>query len=131
MGTLSFMFLVGRIIFGGYFILNGISHFKNIGSMAGYASSKGVPSPKLAVGGSGLLLLIGGLGVILGIYVYWALAALALFLIPVTFTMHRFWTISDPMQKMGEKINFQKNMALLGAILIISAIPTPWIYSAF
>jgi putative oxidoreductase len=46
---------------------------------------------------------------------------LVLFLIPVTFIIHPFWKIQDPAAKMGEMINFTKNLALLGAVLILLA----------
>lgn len=96
--------------------------------MIGYAQSKGVSSPKLAILGSGILLLIGSLSIILGYQPIIGVIALALFLIPVSFKMHAFWKIQDPMAKMNERINFEKNMALLGAALMILAI-TVWTYS--
>jgi len=45
--------------------------------------------------------------------------ALVLFLLPVTYMMHAFRKIQDPMVKMGEMVNFMKNHALLGAVLIL------------
>jgi len=33
------------------------------------------------------------------------------------------------MAKMGDRINFMKNMALIGALLMFLAIPMPWAYS--
>ncbi len=36
-------FLIGRLLFAGFFINSGISHLKNRKSMAGYARAKGVP----------------------------------------------------------------------------------------
>lgn len=126
---MAIVFLIGRIIFGGYFLVNAWSHFRHLESLAGYAGSKNVPSPKLAVGVTGLLLLIGGLGVLLGVYVTYALVALAIFLIPVTFTMHAYWKETDPNQKMNERIAFMKNLALLGAVLMLFAISEPWLYS--
>jgi uncharacterized membrane protein YphA (DoxX/SURF4 family) len=42
-------FLMGRIIYGGYFLWNGINHFRNLGMMSGCAQSKGTPAPKVAV----------------------------------------------------------------------------------
>jgi uncharacterized membrane protein YphA (DoxX/SURF4 family) len=53
------LFLIGRIIFGFYFVFNGFNHFSNLSMMSGYAQSKGVPAPKLAVIFTGLLLLLG------------------------------------------------------------------------
>jgi hypothetical protein len=35
--------------------------------------------------------------------------------------MHAFWKVQDPTVKMGEMVNFMKNIALLGAVLIFLA----------
>ncbi len=119
-------FLIGRIIFGGYFVYNGYSHIKHLENTAGYAASKGVPMPKLAVVGTGILLLLGGLSVITGLYTCIGLVLLLVFLVPTTFQMHQFWKMSDPMQKMGEKIQFTKNLALIGAVLMLFSLAAPW-----
>ena len=97
--------------------------------MAQYAGSKKVPSPKYAVLLSGLLILLGGLGILLGVYVQYAILLVVVFLAVVSFTMHNFWTVQDPMQKQMEMVQFLKNMALLGAALMALAIPEPWAYS--
>jgi putative oxidoreductase len=122
-------FLIGRIIVGIYYIYSGSHHFTSLNMMAGYAGSKGVPAPKLAVAGSGALLVIGGLIFILGVQPLIGVICVILFLLPVSFTMHNFWAIQDPMQKMGERVNFTKNMALVGCALMFLAIPQPWPYS--
>ena len=44
-----YLFVLGRILLGGYFIMSGFNHFKNLGMLTGYAQSKGVPMPKAAV----------------------------------------------------------------------------------
>jgi putative oxidoreductase len=119
------LFLVGRILLGGYFLYNGINHFMNVGFMAGYAGSKGVPLPEVAVLGSGLLLLIAGASILLGLYPKVGIACAALFLIGVTPMMHNFWAL-PPDQRMGDMVNFTKNFALLGATLMLAAIPEPW-----
>lgn len=123
------LFLVGRVLFGGFFIYNAVQHFTKGVGLAGYAASKGVPWPKVAVIVSGLLLLAGGLGVLLGVYVDFAILALALFLIPVTFKMHNFWADTDPNVKMSNKVNFLKNLALLGGALALAGVAQPWAYS--
>lgn len=114
--------LIGQVLFGGYFVLQGVNHLKNSKALAGYAASKNVPSPDLAVKGSGLLVLLGGLGVLLygfipSLWTEISFIFLVIFLIPVSFMMHAFWKISDPQAKMMEKVQFMKNMALLGAVL--------------
>ena len=56
------VFFIGRIMAGGFFLMNGINHFTKLGMMSGYAKSNGTPVPGLAVGGTGVLLLLGGAG---------------------------------------------------------------------
>lgn len=126
MQFMEYLFLLGRILLGGYFIKNAYNHFKNAGMLSGYAASKGVPMAKMAVMFTGLLLLIGGLGILLGDFIELAVGCLVLFLVGVTFQMHKYWTVQDPMQRMGEHVNFYKNLALLGAVLMLLAIPQPW-----
>lgn len=104
----------------------GITHFAKNPMLAQYAVSKGVPSPRLAVYVSGLLILLGGLGILLGIYVEAALILIMLFLIPVSFMMHAFWSEKDPMMKMADMTNFLKNTALLGAALVMFAEYSGW-----
>lgn len=122
-------FLIGRVIVGVYFLMNAYNHLFHSGHMVGYAASKGVPSPKLAIVGSGVLLLIGGLSVLLGVQTFWGIIALIVFLVPVTFMMHDYWKAADPMAKMNERISFMKNMALIGLLLMALSVATPWVYS--
>ncbi len=110
--------MLGSIIFGAYFVYSGFNHFNNEKAMTGFAKSKGVPSPRLAVLLTGAMMMIGGLGFILGMYIQESAILLLVFLIPTTFIMHTFWKISDPMHKMTDRINFMKNVALIGALLM-------------
>ena len=119
------IFFIGRILLGGYFLFNAYNHLLKSNDLVGYAESKGVMSAKLAVIGSGLLLLFGGYTILSGVRVAAGIAALVLFLIPVTFTMHAFWK-EEGQARMMDKVQFMKNLAILGAVLMLLAIPTPW-----
>lgn len=109
--------------------MSGWNHFKNLESSTGYARSKGVPWPKASVIVTGLMMFLGGLGILLGVYVQCAVFLLVLFLLGTLVKMHRYWEVSDSMARMGEHINFWKNVGLMGAILMLLAIPTPWVWS--
>ena len=128
---MEYLFLVSRILFGGFFLLNGINHFLKGDMMTQYTTAKGVPAPKIAVYGTGLLLILAGLGIISGVYVVWAVLALVIFLIPITFIMHAFWKATEPNMKMTETIMFMKNIALTGAALAYLFVPEPWAFSLF
>lgn len=111
--------------------MNGYNHFKNHQGLTGYAQSKGVPMASPLVWLTGLMLSLGGLGILLGVYIQFSVYLLSLFLVVVTFNMHRFWKVSDQMARMGEEVNFKKNLALLGALLILLAVPLPWAMALF
>ena len=84
------IFLTGRVLVGGYYLFSALHHFANVGTLARYAGAAGVPIPQVAVVVSGLLLLVAGLSFILGLYPDIGIAALVLFLVPVTVMMHAF-----------------------------------------
>ncbi len=120
------LFLIGRIIYGGFFIMNAFNHFRNVSTMAGYARSKGVPAPEAAVVVTGLMLLAGGLSVLLGYLPTVGLGLIFIFLVVVAFWMHAFWSVTDAMPRMAEQVNFFKNLALAGAALMMFMLPQPW-----
>jgi putative oxidoreductase len=126
MSYVDYVFVLGRLLFGGFFVLGGLNHFQSLGMMSGYAASKGVPAAKPGVIASGLLILAGGLLVILGWHVRIGLACIVLFLVPVTLLMHNYWIETDMMARINQRVNFQKNVALLGAALMMLMIPRPW-----
>ena len=117
---MDFILLLGKVLFGGYFFYGGINHFLNLKMMTGYAQMKGVPIPSIAVPLTGVLILAGGLSLLFDFYPFYGCLAIILFLLPTTLMMHNFWSVQDPQQKMGDQINFFKNMALLGAALMLS-----------
>lgn len=113
------LFLIGRILFSALFLMSGVGHFMRLEQMVQYTKAYGVPVPKLAVLGTGVLLLLGGLSVLLGFYPTIGLIALIVFLVPTSLMMHRFWGLTDPMQRQMQMVQFQKNMALVGAALML------------
>ncbi len=123
---MSVVLLIGRIILGGYFLYAGIHHFTSLEYMAGYAKMKRVPAPKAAVAGTGVLLVLGGLSLLFGVLPMVGCILLLIFLAGVSPVMHDFWKVQDPQQRAGEMINFTKNLALAGAVLMILAMPGPW-----
>ena len=119
-------FLLGRILFGGFFLYNGINHLRNAKSMAPYAESKGVPAPELLVKLSGIPLIVGGTSIILGLKPKWGAMAILGFLAGISPVMHDFWRNDNPEQKMNDMINFMKNMALAGGALALAGVEEPW-----
>ena len=121
-------FLVGRILVGGYLLYSGIHHFTELAKLSQYTAAKGVPMPTAAVVVAGVLLLVAGFSFLLGLAPKIGIAALVLFMVPVTLTMHPFWTEHGP-QRAADMVNFTKNIGLLGAVLALAGVPEPWPYS--
>lgn len=119
-------FLLGRLLFGGFFLYNGIHHFKKHRQMAQYAASKGVPQSGVAVAATGVLLSFGGASIITGVLPKLGTAAIALFLGGVSPVMHDFWAVQDEQERMNQMVHFSKNTALLGADLALMSIAEPW-----
>lgn len=110
--------LLGRLFFAAIFLTAGPNHFTK--GAIGYAASQGVPLASIAVPVSGLLAIIGGLSILLGYRTKIGAWLIALFLIPVTLMMHKFWTVTDPMMAQIQMIMFMKNVSMLGGALLIS-----------
>jgi uncharacterized membrane protein YphA (DoxX/SURF4 family) len=110
--------LVGRILYAAIFVSSGINHFRNVHTMSQYTSSKGLPAARLGVLASGVVILVGGLMVLLGVWADVGALLLTAFLLVSAVLMHDFWRQSDPMAKMSERVNFFKNVSLAGASLI-------------
>ena len=119
-------FLIGRLLFGGFFLYNGINHLRNHASMAPYAEAKGVPAPEAAVALSGIPLILGGTSLLLGVKPKLGTAAILAFLAGVSPVMHDFWRNEDPNERTNNMIMFLKNMALAGAALTLMGVEEPW-----
>ncbi|MFB6119524.1 MAG: DoxX family protein [Halobacteriaceae archaeon] len=115
-------FLLGRLLFGGVLAFMGLNHFQQTDWLAGYAESKGVPLPKVSVLGSGAVLILGGVAIVLGVLPVVAGAALGAFLLSSAVLFHDFWNVEDPEEKQSEMTDFLKNVALTGGALSLLAV---------
>lgn len=109
---------VGRFLFSLIFVMSGINHFSS-GSIS-YAASTGLPMADILVPVSGIIALVGGLSVLTGFHARVGALLILLFLIPVTFIMHNFWSITDPAMAQMQMTHFMKNLALIGAAILIA-----------
>ena len=109
---------LGRVLFAAIFLLAVPSHFSS--QTVTYAAAHGVPAANVMVPLSGILALVGGLSVAFGYWTRLGAWLLVLFLVPVTAMMHDFWTVGDVMMARMQQAMFLKNLALIGAALLIA-----------
>jgi putative oxidoreductase len=112
------VFLIGRILFAQLFLVSGLTvHFNRQG--VEYARAYNAPAPELLVPASGAVILLGSLSVGFGVWADLGALAVAAFLIGITPIMHAFWKEEDGQMRAIQMAMFQKNVALIGAALIV------------
>lgn len=115
---MKYIVLIGRILYAFIFISAGLSKFS--GETIAFAASQGVPFAWFLVPAAGVLAVLGGLSIALGYKAKWGGVLIAAFLIPVTFTMHNFWAVSDPMMAQMQQVMFIKNISMLGGAFLLT-----------
>jgi putative oxidoreductase len=115
---MRFLVLAGRILFALIFVTAAPRHFSREGIE--HAAQLGAPLAGLLVPISGVLALAGGLSIALGYKARWGAWSLVAFLLPVTFIMHAFWRLQDPVLAHTQQAMFAKNISMLGAALMIA-----------
>jgi putative oxidoreductase len=119
---MRYLVALGRLFYSLIFIVAGFGHFTHLEIT--YAASQGVPLASLVVPVSGIMAIVGGLSVLLGFHGKLGAWLLVLFLVPVTFAMHNFWAVKDPMMQQIQMAMFLKNFSMLGAALFFTQIGT-------
>ena len=110
--------LLGRFLFALIFLMAAPNHFAK--QTIAYAASQGVPLAAIAVPFSGIIALAGGLSILLGYRAKAGAWLIALFLVPVTPMMHKFWTVHDPIMSQIQMVMFMKKTSMLCGALLIS-----------
>ena len=112
--------LVGRTLLSLIFLMSGAGKILEWSGTVTQMSNHGVPAPSLLLAGALVLELGGAVLVILGWKTRWGAAALIAFLVPVTLVFHNFWAFDGDACR-AQLINFLKNAALAGGLLLILA----------
>lgn len=128
-GIESVLLVAARLLFGGVITFMGLNHFLQLDQMTGYAEFKGLPAPKLSVVASGAVLVLGGLGIIGGVFPLVSALAVAGFLVVSALMMHDFWAVDEDQQQ-DEMTAFLKNVVMAGGALAIGALAAQsWAFS--
>jgi len=114
------IWLIGRVVLGGLFLMSGIQKLSGIDQFAASLTKNGIPdqfAPMLAWLGA-MVETIGGLCIVLGFATSWASLVLIAFTIAAAFIAHRFWQ-APPNARMMQTAHFQKNMMIAGAFCLL------------
>jgi uncharacterized membrane protein YphA (DoxX/SURF4 family)/CDGSH-type Zn-finger protein len=129
LGTLgSVIMLLGRLALAYMFIRAGFNHLTDLAhttegianNMAFIPESLHGPAAMIA----GVMLLFGGLMVLLGGFTQLGALLLILFLVPTLLFFHNFWDtakFADELAVRMQTIQWQKNLAMVGGLLVLLA----------
>lgn len=108
--------LLARLLIAPLFIVFGFEKIAGYASSVGYMEAYGMPGILLPL--AIVVELGGGLAILLGVYARWAALALAGFCIFTALVFHTGW-FGDGGQ--GQFINFMKNLAVAGGLVLLAA----------
>jgi putative oxidoreductase len=111
--------LVGRVLLAIIFIISGFGKITGFDGTVGYIGSK-LPMPQVLAVLTIAVELGGGILLAIGYKARWAALALGAFTLLAGFIFHDFWA-ADAAQKMGQQINFLKNISIAGGMLMVFA----------
>lgn len=118
---MDLLVFIGRVLFVAFFLTSAVTALTRTETRAAYAESRGVPAARNVTLVSGVVLLVGALSILLGVWADVGALLLFVFLVPAAFVMHAFWKGSDAQARQGEMSNFLKDLALGGAALMLFA----------
>ena len=116
-----------RALTGSTYVLLGFDALREPGGRVDQAGPvlaairKVAPLPEddeLIVRGNAAVMVAGGTLLALGIAPRLSALALACSLIPTTLAGHSYWAVEDPAVRKQQRIQFHKNMAMLGGLLL-------------
>ncbi|WP_348612847.1 DoxX family protein [Halobaculum rarum] len=112
---------LGRLMYSGILAYMAIDGFRNNDKRVEIAEEKGVPMPDVMVPFSTGMLLVANVGILLWRFPRLAAGALLVFFASTTPVIHDFWD-QEGGERQGNKINFLKNVALMGcAVMLLDA----------
>ncbi|APX97469.1 DoxX family protein [Natronorubrum daqingense] len=109
---------VGRALYSGILAYMAIDGFQNNEKRVEVAREKGVPAPDVLVPFVTGMLFVANVGILLWKFPRASAGALIVFFLGTTPGIHDFWTM-DGEERQANKINFLKNVALLGGALLL------------
>ncbi|HKJ54873.1 MAG TPA: DoxX family membrane protein [Nitriliruptoraceae bacterium] len=115
------MSAIARALVAAPFIVLGVQAAQEPGKRVDLARELGVPEPELAVRANGAGMVLGGVAVAAGVATRPAAMAVAALMVPTTLAAHAFWQDDDPAMRNANRIQFLKNVGLVGGLLAVAA----------
>jgi putative oxidoreductase len=130
-----FLHRLARPLLASVFVINGIDTLRNPENRVKTATPflqaavakagplpEGLPTdPETLVKVSAGVKVLAGLGLALGRFPRLSALVLAVDLVPTTLAAHAYWEHEDPATRNQQRVHFQKNLGLIGGLLVAAA----------
>lgn len=116
---------VARGLLASIFLISGVRKALAFSAMSGMMAGKGFPMPDVFLALTIILEIGGGLLLVANWHARCAALALAAFTLVAGVIFHSFWHVWDapPPQFNNELNHFLKNVAIVGGLLLVAALP--------
>ena len=115
-----FMTVAGRVLLTLIFLFAAAGRVLDFAGTARDMASRGLPFPQVLLAAAIAMEIGGALLVLAGFHARLGALLLILFLVPTTFVFHNFWASQGP-QRIADLLQFLKNLAILGGLLLVGA----------
>jgi putative oxidoreductase len=113
--------LIARVLLVALFIQSGYAKIAGFAGTASYIAAHGLPLPGLGAAIAIAVELGAGLLVLIGWQARWAGLIVAIFTVVAGILFHAYWADADPAVRMGNYVNFWKNISIAGGFLMVFA----------
>jgi uncharacterized membrane protein YphA (DoxX/SURF4 family) len=90
------------------------------GARVAMAAKLGIPRPEEAVRLNGAAMVAGGVALVADVQPRAAALGLVASMVPTTLAGHSFWKEEDPQARKANRIQFLKNLGLMGGLLAVA-----------
>ena len=116
--TESPIILVSRIMIGLIFVMSGWSKLTHFGEAVAWIGQLGVPQSIAWLAPP--VEFLGGLAIVVGLFTEAVSVLMVMFTIVATLTAHRYWESREPAEYVAQSLNFWKNVAMVGGMLLLT-----------
>lgn len=113
------LILLARVLLMALFLVSGWKKLTNFSGTVGYMVSTGAPVPKLSTVVSIVMEFFVGIALVLGVWTRPLALLYAAFTLGTALVGHHFWTMSGA-DREANKINFFKNLSIMGGLLLLA-----------
>ncbi|HEV1999685.1 MAG TPA: DoxX family protein [Xanthobacteraceae bacterium] len=110
--------LFGRVLLGWIFLTSGSGKVTNVPGFVSYLTNLRLPAPGFWGWVGAIVELVVGVTLVFGVAARYGALLGFIFVVVATAIAHRYWEL-PPAQQLGQYINFMKNIAIMGGMLLL------------